>query len=90
MDSHSSSSCICRIYWISIGCWTNSESSKLEKLRQWVKLEMDYETSHAYMSGYDDCLKRFKFDRIKFLSNGPDFELRVWEFLSKDDELTSK
>lgn len=68
-----------------IGCWTHNDNSKMEELRRWVKLEVDYEKSQAYMSGYDDCLKRFKFDRLKFLSNGPDFELRVWEAINKDD-----
>lgn len=36
------------------------------------------------MSGYNDCLKRFQFDRVNYILNGPDKELKLWKTLNED------
>lgn len=74
-----------------IGAWMHDNEalrrdyeSKITQLRYWMRMEIDQESSQAYMSGYNDCLERFQFDRVKYILNGPDKELKLWKILSED------
>lgn len=76
-----------------IGAWTHDDAalrrdyeSKITQLRYWVRMEIDRESSHAYMSGYNDCLNRFQFDRVNYILNGPDKELKLWKILNEDEQ----